>query len=366
VPANKAKAIAESINAIHQSTMSRQQEIIDAITALHEQDKQFVSRNDIQKHMKGKYLKTSHSGAITALKKQGTITVRPGSKPEEYQLTVVAGACPASPAGADSSSQAAMAAKSTVGAKSTAAKMASAGKAATARKRMTAGKKKAASAGKKRKRSTTGQHHRKPSHKSYATYIYRVLKQVHPDAGISRNAMIVLDNMAHDVVKRFAHEVAPLLQKRSTLTARDIRFAAQLLLPGELGKHGISEATKAIMKFKATDHGAKSKRSGLTMPVARIGNALRAMRPKGRQSEDAAVALAAIVEYLIAEVTELAGNAARDNKKHRITPRHIALAILNDEELQKMFGNVILAQGGVVPNIQSALLPPRKQAKMMK
>ena len=63
------------------------------------------------------------------------------------------------------------------------------------------------------------------------------------------------------------------------------------------------------------------------------------------------VYLAAVLEYLAAEILELAGNAARDNKKQRIVPRHLQLAIRNDEELNKLLGHVVISQGGVVPFI---------------
>ena len=75
-----------------------------------------------------------------------------------------------------------------------------------------------------------------------------------------------------------------------------------------------------------------------------------------RMGAGAPVYLAAVLEYLCAEILELAGNAARDNKKSRIVPRHITLAVKNDEELNKLLGNVTIASGGVLPNIHAVLL----------
>jgi histone H2A len=91
---------------------------------------------------------------------------------------------------------------------------------------------------------------------------------------------------------------------------------------------------------------SKSSKAGLQFPVARMGRYLKDGRYAQRVGAGAPVYLAAVLEYLTAEILELAGNAARDNKKARIVPRHIQLAVRNDEELNKLLGNVTIASGG--------------------
>ncbi|KAJ4769579.1 Histone H2A [Rhynchospora pubera] len=103
----------------------------------------------------------------------------------------------------------------------------------------------------------------------------------------------------------------------------------------------------------------RSVRAGLQFPVGRIGRYLKKGRYSQRVGTGAPVYLAAVLEYLAAEVLELAGNAARDNKKNRIVPRHVLLAIRNDEELGKLLAGVTIASGGVLPNINPVLLPKK-------
>lgn len=105
----------------------------------------------------------------------------------------------------------------------------------------------------------------------------------------------------------------------------------------------------------------RSSRAGLQFPVGRVHRLLRRGNYAERVGAGAPVYLAAVLEYLAAEVLELAGNAARDNKKTRIIPRHLQLAIRNDEELNKLLGGVTIAQGGVLPNIQAVLLPKKTE-----
>ncbi|KAI3994415.1 hypothetical protein MKX01_012672 [Papaver californicum] len=103
----------------------------------------------------------------------------------------------------------------------------------------------------------------------------------------------------------------------------------------------------------------KSAKAGLQFPVGRITRFLKKGRYAQRLGSGAPVYMAAVLEYLAAEVLELAGNAARDNKKSRIIPRHLLLAIRNDEELGKLLAGVTIASGGVLPNINSILLPKK-------
>ncbi|CDR47108.1 CYFA0S28e00936g1_1 [Cyberlindnera fabianii] len=118
---------------------------------------------------------------------------------------------------------------------------------------------------------------------------------------------------------------------------------------GKGGKAGSSEKASQTRSAKA----------GLTFPVGRVHRLLRKGNYAQRIGSGAPVYLTAVLEYLAAEILELAGNAARDNKKTRIIPRHLQLAIRNDEELNKLLGHVTIAQGGVLPNIHQNLLPKK-------
>lgn len=108
----------------------------------------------------------------------------------------------------------------------------------------------------------------------------------------------------------------------------------------------------------------KSVKAGLQFPVGRLSRYLKNGRYAKRVGIGAPIFLAAVLEYLAAEVLELAGNAARDNKKNRIIPRHIQLAVRNDDELGKLLGKVTIAHGGVIPNIHQVLLPKKAAEKV--
>ncbi|CAI0468064.1 unnamed protein product [Linum tenue] len=110
---------------------------------------------------------------------------------------------------------------------------------------------------------------------------------------------------------------------------------------------------KSIGSVKDKKSTTRSTKAGLQFPVGRVARFLKTGKYAERVGAGAPV-------YL---VLELAGNAARDNKKTRVVPRHVQLAVRNDEELSKLLGSVTIANGGVMPNIHNMLLPKRADAK---
>ncbi len=100
----------------------------------------------------------------------------------------------------------------------------------------------------------TDKKRRRRRRESYAIYIYKVMKQVHPDTGISSKAMSIMNSFVNDIFERIAAEASRLAHynRRSTITSREIQTAVRLLLPGELAKHAVSEGTKAVTKYTSS------------------------------------------------------------------------------------------------------------------
>ena len=110
------------------------------------------------------------------------------------------------------------------------------------------------------KKATMKKVGRKPGQKvkkgkeSFKIYVYKVLKQVHPDTGISSKAMSIMNSFVSDIFDRVANEASRLAKynKKSTISSREIQTAVRLLLPGELAKHVVSEGTKAVTKYTSS------------------------------------------------------------------------------------------------------------------
>ncbi|MFS7991552.1 putative transcription factor Hap3/NF-YB family [Helianthus anomalus] len=109
----------------------------------------------------------------------------------------------------------------------------------------------------------------------------------------------------------------------------------------------------------------KSTKAGLQFPVGRIARFLKKGRYAKRIGASAPVYLVAVLEYLVAEVLELAGNAARDHLKRRINPRNVQVAVRIDQELGELFAGVTIPSGGVMPNIHSAMVKKTTKASQV-
>ncbi|KQK20688.1 histone H2B.1 [Brachypodium distachyon] len=131
------------------------------------------------------------------------------------------------------------------------AEKAPAGKKPKAEKRLPAGKTAAAKEGGEGKK---GKKKAKKSVETYKIYIFKVLKQVHPDIGISSKAMSIMNSFINDIFEKLAGESAKLARynKKPTITSREIQTSVRLVLPGELAKHAVSEGTKAVTKFTSS------------------------------------------------------------------------------------------------------------------
>lgn len=204
------------------------------------------------------------------------------------------------------------------------------------------------------------------------SYIYRVLKQVHPDTGITsevKESVNTLINLVfHKLVWLASDRV--LLRHKKTLQADDIAFAVTFLLqnaenlesdagkiyhPPSLLELTVKMHSQSIAKWSEGNNKKKAggprqdsgALAGLTFPPTRIENAIRKRSPVERVSKLAGVSVAAILETITAEILEFAGNAARDDKKVQIAAPHLHTAISNSGELSSLFAGVLLPGGYV-------------------
>ena len=206
-----------------------------------------------------------------------------------------------------------------------------------------------------------------PAKFNYGSYLPKILYRIAPDKRMSKDAKEQINMFLNLIVDKIAKKAVFLVKnnfsdkkpdkKGLTIDARTIQTATLITLTGELAKHAISEGRKALT-FYSSAIGRKGerreKKARLVMPISRVENQLRDnIARKQRLGDGASVYLTAVVEYLSAEVLELAGLAAMDNGKKTLSPRFVFLGIFNDEELAELARRVKLkvSGGGVMPDM---------------
>ena len=188
------------------------------------------------------------------------------------------------------------------------------------------------------------------STKWFYEYVYKVLKQVHPDTGITENARSLLNRFLLILSKKISIMANELRNDgQHTISSREIQTATRMILSGNLIKHAVSEGTKAVTRCITSIHAVKGKKrskaskSNLQFPPPRMDKIIRSFMTGDQVGNTAPVYLAAVVEYICAEILELSGNVCRDSAKMTISTLHIiqAVDVNNDEELSTLFTDML-------------------------
>lgn len=205
-------------------------------------------------------------------------------------------------------------------------------------------------------------------------YIRKVGRQVHPDTNVSNDFLNQTNRIIVRLGEKIAEKAFQLTEKedRKTIGAREIQSATRLIIPGKLTKHAVSEGSMAVTKYGSADRGNKrkrksnSKKAGLQFSVSRCKQFLKKYNKK--IGSFAPVYLAAVLEYITAELLELSGNVSRDNKRSTMKIRDLYLAIENDHELNDMMHrlNMGITGGGNVVHVEEAVIKAYKNSKKKK
>ncbi|KAG7224902.1 hypothetical protein INR49_014818, partial [Caranx melampygus] len=166
-----------------------------------------------------------------------------------------------------------------------------------------------------------GKKKRKTRKESYAIYVYKVLKQVHPDTGISSKAMSIMNSFVNDIFERIAAEASRLAHynKRSTITSREIQTAVRLLLPGELAKHAVSEGTKAVTKYTSSNRSSRTakrkKRMAEVAPAPAAAAPAKAAKKKSTKPKKVGPSLSELIVKAVSASKERSGVSVSALKK---------------------------------------------------
>jgi histone H2A len=213
-----------------------------------------------------------------------------------------------------------------------------------------------------------------PKQFQFNIYIRKVGRQVHPDTNLSNNFLNQINQIIVRLGEKIAEKAFQLTEKENhkMIGSREIQSATRLILPGELTKHAVSEGTRAVMKYSYADRGnqkkrkSNSKKAGLQFSVPRCKKFLK--KYNKRIGSLAPVYLAAVLEYITAEILELSGNVARDHRRSTMKIRDLYLAIEFDDELNDMMHrlNMGITGGGFPGHVADAVIKAYENCKKKK
>ncbi|KAM9979117.1 hypothetical protein ACTFIZ_000442 [Dictyostelium cf. discoideum] len=212
-------------------------------------------------------------------------------------------------------------------------------------------------------------------HVREGSYIKKLMKQINPACRIQVKSVHILTSLIRDSTIRIMNEAFHLLQlqNKRTLSAREIQTSVRLCTAGEISRHAISEGVKRVSNIFSSKQFPPQPPTPKTtttpsspsstpappishspvIPYSYLKTKVKQMNYNYRISNTSMHYLSAVIEYLLCEVLELSINVAIVNKRTLIQPRDIFLAIANDEELDKMYGDVIIPGGGIKPCFNS-------------
>lgn len=184
---------------------------------------------------------------------------------------------------------------------------------------------------------------------NFTRYIKPILVQIHPGLMLSREVQEYFQNLITAMIHNFCEYAVIMMNhaRNKTLTSRDIQSAVQLFLVDLLVKHAVSNGIKAVTKYtsyvpsKKGERVSNAKKAGLTIPPSSVYKMLKKCVPDYvvdyRISPLAGVYLAAIVEYLCAEILELARDEALKANKNKLEVIHVKTVFEKDDELSRTF-----------------------------
>jgi len=185
------------------------------------------------------------------------------------------------------------------------------------------------------------------------TYIHRVSKQIAPDLGITENATEEIQMLNHILLRALMHRTNLLVHHtmKKTVNARHVMLAASLLFPGNMEKAVNTNLTAAVIRYNATlEEGAGSlqSRAAITFPVKRFEKAIRVLSTADRVSVGAAIAMTSILETFTSNLIERASRVVQDDKKMRMTMKHLRMAIMGEKNEFTLLLNGIVIPGAIV------------------